>query len=237
MQITADHHPSSGEVPAPHGSAANGQALDVAAVLNALAAVKRGDFSARLPIEWTGIAGKVSDTFNDVIALNERMAGALARVTRLVHHPLDRLSERNRRTLELLRDSERMLAGKKVLILDDDIRNIFTMTSVLERYQMHTVAAENGRDAIRTLQSTGDIDIVLMDMMMPEMDGLDTTREIRKISDFKDLPIIAVTAKAMKGDREKCIEAGAWDDLAKPVDTEQTISVLRAWLHRRAPDA
>jgi CheY-like chemotaxis protein len=97
---------------------------------------------------------------------------------------------------------------------------------------MVVVSADNGRDAIKSLQSDPDIDIVLMDIMMPEMDGMETMREIRRISTLKDLPIVAVTAKAMKGDREKCIEAGAWDYLSKPVDTEQMLAVLRAWLHQ-----
>ena len=97
---------------------------------------------------------------------------------------------------------------------------------------MEIVSADNGRDAIRMLQTEPDIDIVLMDIMMPEMDGMETMREIRKIPSCKNLPIVAVTAKAMKGDREKCIEAGAWDYLSKPVDTEQLLAVLRAWLHR-----
>src|SRR5262249_55541964 len=124
------------------------------------------------------------------------------------------------------------LAGKKVLIVDDDIRNIFALTSVLERHQMAVASAETGRQAIEQLQSEMDIDLVLMDIMMPEMDGFETIRAIPKIPRFKNLPIIAVTAKAMKGDREKCIEAGAWDYLSKPVDTDQLLAVLRGWLHR-----
>jgi CheY-like chemotaxis protein len=119
-----------------------------------------------------------------------------------------------------------------VLIVDDDIRNIFALTSVLEREEIHVLSAETGRDAIDLLERTPDVDIVLMDIMMPEMDGLDTTRAIRELPQFRSLPIIAVTAKAMKGDREKCIEAGAWDYLAKPVDPDQMLSVLRAWLNR-----
>ena len=103
---------------------------------------------------------------------------------------------------------------------------------VLEEHNMAILSADNGRDAIRILQQQHDIDIVLMDIMMPELDGIDTMREIRKIPRLKSLPIIAVTAKAMKGDREKCIEAGAWDYLSKPVDSEQMLAVLRAWLHR-----
>src|SRR5205823_14411430 len=110
--------------------------------------------------------------------------------------------------------------------------NISALSTVLEDHEMNVVSADNGRDAIRRLQSDPDIDIVLMDIMMPEMDGMETMREIRKIPALTKLPIIAVTAKAMKGDREKCIEAGAWDYLSKPVDTEQLLAVLRAWLHR-----
>src|SRR5262249_43972257 len=113
---------------------------------------------------------------------------------------------------------------------DDDIRNIFALTSVLERHDFVTVSAETGRDAINLLQAAPDVDVVLMDIMMPEMDGIDTMRAIRSLGHFNRLPIIAVTAKAMKGDREKCIEAGAWDYLSKPVVPEQLLSVLRAWL-------
>jgi CheY-like chemotaxis protein len=131
-----------------------------------------------------------------------------------------------------LRQSDRLLAGRKVLIVDDDMRNIFALSTVLEEHDMNIVSADNGRDAIRILQEEPEIDIVLMDIMMPEMDGMETMREIRKIPRLKNLPIVAVTAKAMKGDREKCIEAGAWDYLSKPVDTQQMLAVLRAWLHR-----
>ena len=128
--------------------------------------------------------------------------------------------------------SNSVLAGKKVLIVDDDIRNIFAITSVLERESMLVVPAETGQEAIEKLQTSDGIDIVLMDIMMPGMDGYDTMREIRKIDKFQTLPIVAVTAKAMKGDREKTLQAGAWDYLAKPVDTDQMLSVLRSWLHR-----
>jgi HAMP domain-containing protein/signal transduction histidine kinase/DNA-binding response OmpR family regulator len=149
-----------------------------------------------------------------------------------LHRDITELPEPARQTLEDLHRSDRVLADKTVLIVDDDMRNIFALSSVLEEHGMVTVAADNGRDAIRTLQSRNDIDIVLMDIMMPEMDGIDTMREIRKIPQLGSLPIIAVTAKAMKGDREKCIEAGAWDYLSKPVETNQMLAVLRAWLHR-----
>ncbi len=149
-----------------------------------------------------------------------------------LHRDVSKLPEAKRRLLENLHSSGKVLPGKKVLIVDDDMRNIFALSTVLEDHEMRIVSADNGRDAIRILQSQPDVDVVLMDIMMPEMDGIDTMREIRKIPQLKSLPIIAVTAKAMKGDREKCIEAGAWDYLSKPVDTEQMLAVLRAWLHR-----
>jgi CheY-like chemotaxis protein len=115
--------------------------------------------------------------------------------------------------------------------VDDDIRNIFAMTSMLERFKMNVVSAENGKDAIDLLLKTKDVDIILMDIMLPAMDGYATIRAIRAIASFEKLPIIAVTAKAMKGDREKCIAAGASDYIAKPVDIERMRSVLQLWLH------
>jgi signal transduction histidine kinase/CheY-like chemotaxis protein/HAMP domain-containing protein len=134
--------------------------------------------------------------------------------------------------LEEIYQSNKALSGKRVLIVDDDIRNIFALSSVLEDKAMKIVTADNGRAAIDILRADPDIDIVLMDIMMPEMDGMDTMREIRKMPACKGLPIIAVTAKAMKGDRERCIEAGAWDYLSKPVNIEQMLGVLRSWLLR-----
>ena len=133
--------------------------------------------------------------------------------------------------VEQLYETDRVLSGKRVLIVDDDIRNIFAMTSVLERQRMQVISAETGMEAIEKLEKAG-VDIVLMDVMMPDMDGYDTMQEIRKTGKFPDIPIIAVTAKAMKGDREKTLQAGAWDYLAKPVDTEQMLLVLRSWLSR-----
>ena len=149
-----------------------------------------------------------------------------------LHSPVTKLPEPKRRTVEQLYQTDQVLAGKKVLIVDDDIRNIFALTSILEWRNMVIVSPRPGATPSRILQAEPDMDIVLMDIMMPEMDGLDTMRVIRKLPQFNALPIIAVTAKAMKGDREKCIEAGAWDYLSKPVDTEQLLSVLRVWLHR-----
>jgi CheY-like chemotaxis protein len=119
-----------------------------------------------------------------------------------------------------------------VLIVDDDVRNIFSLTSVLEDHGMQVIFAENGRDALRQLDANPGIDLVLMDVMMPEMDGYETTEAIRDKPEFRNLPIIALTAKAMKGDREKCIAAGASDYITKPVDTEQLLSLMRVWLYR-----
>jgi CheY-like chemotaxis protein len=116
--------------------------------------------------------------------------------------------------------------------VDDDVRNIFALSSVLERRGMKVLTANTGREAITTLESTPDVAIVLMDVMMPEMDGYETMRAIRRNAQLRRLPIIALTAKAMKGDREKCLEAGASEYLAKPVNTEQLLSALRMWLHR-----
>ena len=149
-----------------------------------------------------------------------------------LHRKVAALPVGQQRILEEIYQSNRPLTGKRVLIVDDDIRNIFALSAVLEDKAMKIVSADNGRDAIDILRKQSDIDIVLMDIMMPEMDGLDTMREIRKMPACKDLPMIAVTAKAMKGDRERCIEAGAWDYLSKPVDIEQMVAVLRSWLLR-----
>ena len=134
--------------------------------------------------------------------------------------------------LDRLNSSDENLVGRRVLLVDDDARNIFALSSVLERRGMEVLTATTGREAIATLEATPDVAIVLMDVMMPEMDGYETMRAIRDKSDFRRLPIIALTAKAMKGDREKCLEAGASDYLAKPVNTDQLLSALRIWLHR-----
>jgi CheY-like chemotaxis protein len=137
-----------------------------------------------------------------------------------------------REFLENLHSTHRILEGKRALIVDDDMRNIFALATVLDEQGMEIVSANNGRDAIRKVETGAEIDVVLMDIMMPEMDGITTIKEIRKLPQGGDLPIIAVTAKAMKGDREKCIEAGAWDYLSKPVDRLHLLAVLRGWLHR-----
>lgn len=127
---------------------------------------------------------------------------------------------------------DRLLTGKHVLIIDDDVRNIFALTSILERYQMQVLFAENGKEGIALLEQTPDIDIVLMDVMMPQMNGYETMQAIRAKPQFQSLPIIALTAKAMVGDREKCIAAGASDYITKPVDIEQLLSLMRVWLYQ-----
>jgi CheY-like chemotaxis protein len=134
--------------------------------------------------------------------------------------------------LQRLNTTNEVLRGRKVLVVDDDARNIFALSTVLENQEMEILSATNGRQAIDLIKEHDDLSIVLMDIMMPEMDGYETMREIRRNPQFRSLPILALTAKAMKGDREKCLEAGASDYIAKPVNTEQLLSLLRVWLHR-----
>ncbi len=149
-----------------------------------------------------------------------------------LHRQPGNMSDTSRRMLEEIHAMDNTLAGKKVLIVDDDLRNIFALSSVLERQNMEVLHAENGKSGIQVLEKNPDVEIVLMDIMMPEMDGYDTMRAIRKIARFKSLPIITLTAKAMKGDRDKCIAAGASDYITKPVDVAQLLSLMRVWLHK-----
>uniref|UniRef100_UPI002FF8E484 response regulator n=1 Tax=Nostoc sp. TaxID=1180 RepID=UPI002FF8E484 len=168
-----------------------------------------------------------------IIIKNVRSPERLLDETALFLHRVQaNLPPPKRQILEQLHQTDPVLANRKILIVDDDLRNIFALTSFLESYQMQVLFAENGRDGIEKLQANPDINIVLMDIMMPEMDGYETTRTIRQQQQFRSLPIIALTAKAMPGDREKCIEAGASDYITKPVDTEQLLSLLRVWLYR-----
>jgi CheY-like chemotaxis protein len=149
-----------------------------------------------------------------------------------LHRVVSDLPAEKQEMLDRLHGSDDDLVGKHVLVVDDDVRNIFALSSVLERRGMRVLSAGTGREAIATLEATPEVAIVLMDIMMPEMDGYETMRVIRQNPAFRRLPIVALTAKAMKGDREKCLEAGASDYLAKPVNTEQLLSALRMWLHR-----
>ena len=149
-----------------------------------------------------------------------------------LHHAASALTSEKKRMLERLHDSDEVLAGKTVLVVDDDARNIFALSSALERRGLRVLTATTGREAISILEKSPEVSIVLMDIMMPEMDGYETMALIRNNPALRRLPILALTAKAMKGDREKCLEAGASDYLAKPVDTDQLFSALRLWLHR-----
>jgi CheY-like chemotaxis protein len=149
-----------------------------------------------------------------------------------LHRVVTELPPDKQRMLERLNSSDEDLVGRTVLLVDDDARNIFALSSVLERHGMHVLTATTGREAIELIGENPKISIVLMDIMMPEMDGYETIAQIRARGAFRRLPIVALTAKAMKGDREKCLEAGASDYLAKPVNTEQLLTMLRMWLHR-----
>jgi CheY-like chemotaxis protein len=149
-----------------------------------------------------------------------------------LHRVISDLPVEKQKMLDRLHGSNEVLRERKVLVVDDDIRNIFALTSLLEGEEMQIISATNGRQAIELLESTPDVSIVLMDIMMPEMDGYQTMREIRANPQFRNLPMLALTAKAMKGDREKCLDAGASDYIAKPVNTEQLLSLMRVWLFR-----
>jgi CheY-like chemotaxis protein len=154
-----------------------------------------------------------------------------------LHRVEAKLPPSTRQLLHQGQQAEPEIAGKKVLIVDDDVRNIFALTSKLERWEVVVLRAENGRQALDVLRSTPGVDLVLLDIMMPEMDGYETIRAIRELEPFRSLPIIALTAKAMKGDRQKCLDAGASDYLAKPVSSDQLQSMLRVWLSRYADQA
>ncbi len=147
-----------------------------------------------------------------------------------LHRVIAKLPENKQRMIEKLHESDEPLRDRKVLVVDDDVRNIFALNSLLERHGMNVISATNGQDAIKLLEENPDVSLILTDVMMPEMDGYETMRRIRDIPAFRTLPIIALTAKAMRGDREKCLQAGASDYVAKPVNTEQLLSLVRMWL-------
>jgi hypothetical protein len=176
---------------------------------------------------------KIKKYAETIIVKDVKSPERLLDETALFLHRIEaKLPEQKRKMLEHLHDADSVVAGKNILVVDDDVRNIFSLTSMLEDHGMIVRFAENGKQAIEQLKKDPNVDAVLMDVMMPEMDGYETTRAIRAMDNFKSLPIIALTAKAMKGDREKCITAGASDYITKPVDTEQLLSLLRVWLYR-----
>jgi CheY-like chemotaxis protein len=156
----------------------------------------------------------------------------LEEVTHLLHRVEAELPAEKRQMLRTARQVDAQLSGRRVLVVDDDIRNVFAITAVLERQGMDVVTAETGAEALAALESRTDIDVALVDVMMPEMDGYETMERIRRLSQYQRLPMIALTAKAMRGDRERCLEAGASDYISKPVDTEQLLSMLRVHLYR-----
>jgi CheY-like chemotaxis protein len=207
---------------------------DIASVAQAIEARQ---YPTRLPVLVLGDAQQeVERALQGCEAITLRHVHTRERLVDLaaffLHRRVTRLPETQHRLLEDMHQSDAVLTGRKILVVDDDIRNIFALTSVLEEHGMTVVSAGNGRDALRIMATQSPIDLVLMDIMMPEMDGLATMREARKIPACRDLPIIAVTAKAMKGDRERCIEAGAWDYLSKPVDPHHMLAVMRSWLYQ-----
>jgi signal transduction histidine kinase/CheY-like chemotaxis protein/HAMP domain-containing protein len=173
---------------------------------------------------------KYADT---IIVKDVRSPERLLDETSLFLHRIEaRLPHDKRKILEQLHNADAVFEGKKVLIVDDDVRNVFALASVFEGRGMDVLFAENGREGLATLQANPDVDLVLMDIMMPEMDGYETTRAVRELPEFKALPIVALTAKAMKGDREKSIASGASDYITKPVDVDQLLSLMRVWLYQ-----
>jgi CheY-like chemotaxis protein len=149
-----------------------------------------------------------------------------------LHRVVTELPPEKQKMLQRLHNSNEILRGRKILVVDDDARNIFALTSMLENQDMDVISATDGRTAIDIIRNTPGLGVVLMDIMMPDMDGYATMREIRRTPEFRLLPIIALTAKAMKGDREKCLDAGASDYISKPVNTDQLLSLMRVWLYR-----
>ncbi|HYU69749.1 MAG TPA: response regulator [Burkholderiales bacterium] len=203
--------------------------------------IVQSETASELPIviyETDALSGSERDKVRKlaevaVLKSARTLEAVLEETTLFLHQTVNELPTNKRdQLLTTMQRATPDLAGKKVLIVDDDIRNIFALTGVLEQHGITVLNAENGKDGLETLKNNPGIDVVLMDIMMPELDGYDTIRIIRKLEEFKNLPIIAVTAKAMKGDREKCIESGASDYISKPVNIEQLLSLLRVGLAR-----
>ncbi len=184
------------------------------------------DFSPKERTQLKQYASRI--LLKDVTSLDLLLEEAVM----LLHIDHKDLLPEKRKLIENLRAKNDVLTHKKVLVVDDDVRNLFALTTAFERYAINTITAESGKEAMNILDEHHDIDIVLMDIMMPEMDGYETTQKIRREHKNTGLPIIAVTAKAMKGDREKCIEAGASDYITKPVKIDQLLSLMRVWLYK-----
>ena len=173
-----------------------------------------------------------SHTASTIIKGGKSSERLLDEVTLFLRHVESKLPEQQQPKPRLLHDKDAVFHGKQVLIVDDDMRNVYALANVLDDKGMAVLIAENGKDALEQLRANGDsIDLVLMDIMMPEMDGYEAIRLIREQPAFRRLPIIALTAKAMKGDRQKCIESGANDYLSKPIEIDKLLSLLRVWLY------
>ena len=208
--------------------------------LDVLNRIRDDDTLADLPVVvFTGkeltpeLAEQLQDLARTVVIKGVESPERLLDETALfLHRTIANLPAHKQKMLERLHESDEDLRNKKVLVVDDDVRNIFALGSVLERHGMTVITAQTGHEAIACLEKSSEISIVLMDIMMPEMDGYQTMQLIRKQPSLRRMPIVALTAKAMKGDREKCLDAGASDYLAKPVNTEQLLATLRLWLHR-----
>jgi CheY-like chemotaxis protein len=177
-----------------------------------------------------GELNQLNNNSNSIISKNANSIEQLLEET-IVHLHINHkdLSREKRKIVENIRSKEDILTGRNILVVDDDVRNLFALTTVFERYNINVITAESGKDAIQILNDNPKIEMVLMDIMMPEMDGYETTQKIRREHKNSSLPIIAVTAKAMKGDRQKCIEAGASDYITKPLKIDQLLSLMRLW--------
>jgi CheY-like chemotaxis protein len=184
------------------------------------------DFAPREKMKLKQHANRI--LLKDVNSL-ERL---LEETVMLLHINNKDLLPEKKKLIENLRSKNDVLTHKKVLVVDDDVRNLFALTTAFEKFNIQTITAESGQEAMNILGEKNDIDMVLMDIMMPEMDGYETTQKIRREHKNTTLPIIAVTAKAMKGDREKCIEAGASDYITKPLKIDQLLSLMRVWLYK-----
>ena len=202
--------------------------------------LRQGDDNADTPVvilSPTTISNEDQQTLkryaDRVIQDNDTALDHLLDETALFLHRIESdLPEKQRRVLKMLHDKEKILRGSKVLLVDDDMRNIFALTNLLEDRDVEVLVAKNGIEAISQITEHPELNLVLMDIMMPEMDGYEAIRRIRKMETGRDLPILAMTAKAMREDRAKCIEAGASDYLAKPVDSSKLLSMMRVWLYR-----
>ena len=198
----------------------------VAATLDALDETD----SARLPVVlWPKEAPDLSASARERPVVARCREQVLEAVSRFLHLSIGDLSVEQRKALEICVRRDPTISGKRVLIVDDDVRNLFAIAAVLEQHDVLVSHAENGRDALQRLAEGPCMDAVLMDVMMPEMDGYEATRRIRAQPQYDGLPVIALTAKAMKGDREKCLDSGASDYITKPVEPEQLLSLLRVW--------